>query len=408
MTSAPAPWRNAATSAEACDRRRRPRHRAPRRPLDCLTVLAHELRTPLHAVVGMSQLLAGEEVPARLQPMISTVRDGAELLASAVDTVLEYSENKEGLTLQATEFDVGELVDRVVRLVRVDLDARELGLTATVDLARPIVCADRERLQQILLNLVASAVKFTAAGSVSIALRGGAAPAELEGRVRCVGWTIPRHLLPELFEPFHELPTLRRERLANTGLGLAICKQLCAAMGGTIRAESGPEGTVFVFTVVAPPVEGRAVRPAEEALAPFDVLVVDDSPVNRAVAEAMLGRLGFTCTLASSGAEARERYRERAYDLVLMDVNMPEEDGPSVARALLAGPGPHAAFVALTADTAGRARQLCEDAGIRCLVTKPLRLERLEALLRRVVPRTAEASARIDPASAVESGGERP
>ena len=283
-------------------------------------------------------------------------------------------------------------------MVRGGLQQRPLTLSLSLDPALPpIFTVDPGRLRQVLLNLLSNAVKFTAQGEISVsaaAWSGG-----LQIAVHDTGIGIAPEALHAIFEPFRQAEVSTTRRFGGTGLGLAICRQLCQAMGGDIAVSSAVgQGTTFTIQLQgtftqAPKPTGLAAA-AAEPLPTLRILLVDDHPVNLTVATAQLRRLGIQPTQAASAAEARRRYATDAYDLVLMDLHMPEEDGLSATRSLLSSAGPHAVFIALTADAVSEIVEVCLAAGFAEVLTKPARLEQLRTVFAQIQPRTAHSSAR--------------
>ena len=354
-----------------------------------LAVMAHELRTPLHAVVGMSQLLDGVGLPPEQQAMVSTIHSSSNILSSLIDDILDFSRLDRGeVELAPAAFDIRALVEEAADVVRVRLS---VGVTLSTDCVPGLprsVTADRGRVLQVLLNLLANAAKFTAAGTVRVVVRPLRDAAGISVSVSDTGVGIAAGALDKIFEPFRQAEAGTTRRFGGTGLGLSISRRLCQAMGGDIHVESVPgRGSTFTFTVRGA-LSGGVAAPRAPAcpiyLAPLRVLVVDDNLINLSVAKAQLKRLGLSCETASSGAAAARCYAAADFDLVLMDLHLPGEDGREITRALRSGAGPHAVFVALTADARAEVWLSCQAAGMAELLSKPLRLEQLRALLSRV------------------------
>ena len=369
-----------------------------------LAVMAHELRTPLHAVVATSQLLALAEVPRELQGLVDTIHTSGEMLSLLVDGVLDFSKNQsESITLQPEPFDLRLLLSQVVSVARHRYPRPNDQLLFLVDygLDSSLFEADPVRVRQVMLNLASNAAKFTD-GEVIVRVR----PSDTVDGVRIdvidSGAGIPAEVIPGLFDPFSQADSGTARRHGGTGLGLAICKQIVDAMQGEVVVES-TIGQGSTFTVHLPgrvlaeavstaiePVPASLEAPAGHALR---VLLVDDNPVNLAVGTAQLDRLGVSIRAVSGAREALAVYRSAPFDLVLMDLHMPEVDGLQGTRWLLSCDGPHAVVVALTADTAHEVLQACREAGMVDVLTKPSRLEQLQACMDRVSPQTADRSA---------------
>ena len=348
---------------------------------------SHELRTPLYGIIGLAESMvdgASGELPPTAKGHLGSIVASGKRLSSLVNDILDYSRmTGKGLRLRRSAVDLKALTDVVLTLTEPLVGSKRLELINAVDPGLAKVDADEARLQQILLNLVGNAVKFTEEGSVEVsAERDGA---RVVVRVRDTGIGIPVDQQQRIFEAFEQADASTEREFGGTGLGLAVTKQLVGFHGGSLGVESVPgEGSLFYFTlpqagfedesgVIAPPVlrdlEARPVGadPREEGRAPesapegvpetaavgeesivelpeeqLTVLVVDDEPVNRLVLENQLRTRGYRVVEASSGEEALRRVAEEAVpDLVLLDVMMPKMSGYEVCRRLRERFPPH-------------------------------------------------------------------
>ena len=325
---------------------------------------SHELRTPLYGIVGLAESLAdggaGELGPAARRDLATIVSSGKRL-SSLVGDILDYSRlTDRRLQLRRGPVDLRALTDIVLTLAAPLVGSKALDLVNAVDSDLPTVDADEARLQQILLNLVGNAVKFTEAGRVEVSalLEGG----RVEVRVRDTGIGIPADKQASIFEAFEQADASTEREFGGTGLGLAVTKQLVTLHGGTVGVDSTPgEGSLFYFTlpqsalgeesgllpetVFRPPavveeVESVTVEPAAETAIELPegqlrILIVDDEPVNRQVLVRHLQARGYGVMEASSGREALRRVAELGVpDLVLLDVMMPKMSGYEVCRRL--------------------------------------------------------------------------
>jgi CheY-like chemotaxis protein/anti-sigma regulatory factor (Ser/Thr protein kinase) len=287
-----------------------------------------------------------------------------------------------------------------VGLLAVQAAEKGLRLFFTIDPSTPpVILADAMRLRQILVNLLSNAVKFTSAGEVSLAVTGSAA--EGRGRmvfvVRDTGTGIPLEHQSRIFDSFSQVDASISRKYGGTGLGLAISKSLAERMGGSLSVESEPgRGSAFRFAIPAKAVERRtppAARQTAAADIPADlpalrVIVAEDHPVNRELALAFLKRLGYQADWAATGGELLERLDRADYDVVFMDVQMPEMDGLEatrrIRRDLPSGRQPR--IVAMTAATFPEDRARCLEAGMDDYIAKPVGLAGLVEVLRRVRP----------------------
>ncbi|MBK6425073.1 MAG: response regulator [Blastocatellia bacterium] len=367
-----------------------------------LAVMSHEMRTPLNAVLGMTHVLLTTELSDKQNELATTIRSSGTALAALIDDVLDLSRVEAGaLVLHNGPCDVRVSVRESLDVVAHAAAEKGLELRSSVEDGVPdIVSADGNRIRQVLLNLLSNAVKFTERGWVSIgvsATRAGLDDDGVEGyelrfRVSDSGIGIPPELMGRLFESFSQLDNSTTRRHGGTGLGLAISRQIVEMMGGTISVESdGGSGSTFevvipVVTSVDTPALGEctddSVATSLVAPEPVRVLVADDNAVNRLVLSRLLEPMNCRADLVESGLEALEAVRRRQYDLVLLDVHMPDVDGIDVARRIRNAGGPgRPRIVALTADVLVSTRQACLDAGMDAVLPKPVDPEALQRLL---------------------------
>jgi two-component system, sensor histidine kinase len=362
---------------------------------------SHEIRTPMTGVLGVADLLLRSDLTAAQREQVELIRTSAEALLALVDDVLDLSRIEGGrLLLRPRDFYLRDLVSEVVRLLAPQATAREIDLRLSVAAGLPDeVHGDPVRLRQVLINLVGNAVRHTREGFVAVAVearqgRGGAP--EIRFEVRDTGTGIRPSVQARLFRPFVQSDSSASQNLGGAGLGLVISKSIVELMGGEIGFESTyGAGSMFWFQVPLVAAQGTADsrRPVPDgkgagfqaARSGARVLVVDDHPVNRALAVAQLQDLGYAADAAESGDEALSLLAERAYDAVLLDCAMPELDGYETCRRLRAREGAdrRTPVIALTAFAVAGERERCLAAGMDDYLAKPYRGEELTALLDR-------------------------
>ncbi len=375
---------------------------ASRAKSEYLAHLSHEIRTPLNGVIGTISLLQQTPLNAEQVEYTNTIRASGEALLSIVNEVLDFSKiEAQQVELEERAFEVRGVVRDAINIVSAQARQRGLDLRVEVDPAAPRYCrGDPFRVQQILVNLLSNAVKFTRQGHVRVTVaaapaQGPGAPLALRFRVEDTGIGIPPDRLDRLFRPFSQADRSTARRFGGTGLGLAISRRLCELMGGSIEVETAPgRGTAFTFVVRvghAEAGESSAPRapsslPAAAARAELRVLVAEDNPVNQRVAEMMLRKNGFAVDVVSNGVEALEALERRRYDVVLMDVQMPELDGLEATRRIVERWGDaRPRVIAMTANALRGDRELCLAAGMDDYVDKPARATDLVSAIARVL-----------------------
>jgi CheY-like chemotaxis protein len=362
----------------------------------------------MNGVIGMTDLAMELPLPAEARRYLEVARSSADLLLHVINDVLDFSKIEAGkLDLIPVEFDIRDELDEIVTLL--EPQARGAGLSlsaATGDEVPASIVGDPARLRQVLLNLVGNAVKFTEQGGVRIEV-GTIAPAPDEQTVRLSfavidsGVGIAPGDQARIFEAFTQVDGSSTRRFGGTGLGLAIAARLVALMGGVLDVHSVPgEGSRFSFTATFP--RGRASTAAREepaalpAAVPLSVLVAEDNPVNCLVVQRMLARRGHAVTVVGNGADAVECALTGRFDVVLMDVQMPEMNGlEATVRIRERESGGRLPIVGLTAHALRGDLERCLDAGMDHYLAKPIRRADLDRVLAAITPRdTVEAQRR--------------
>lgn len=377
---------------ETVDAERQLRERAEaadRAKSELLAVVSHELRTPMGAVISMSELLLNGPLDTTQRPYAETLQQSAKSLLTVLNDLLDYSKLEAGhFELDRAVFDLHQLVKSAGS--EVQARAREKGLKGVVNVGMScprFVKGDVTRLRQVLTNLTDNAVKFTSTGSVHLHANAGEAKGRLTLRfdVTDTGIGFSEFQKERLFQPYVQASRTKANEYGGTGLGLSIARRLVELMGGEIGCESAlGQGSLFWFTI---PTERAETTPFKDAPAAGTltghVLAVEDNAVNRMLIGTYLEEFGLTYDIVENGGEALARLEGQDYDLVLMDIMMPELDGVETTKRIrkLSGDAAEVPIIALTAHAMKGDREDYLAAGMDGYVSKPIRGRDLFAAL---------------------------
>ncbi|MCC6413176.1 MAG: response regulator [Saprospiraceae bacterium] len=367
-----------------------------------LANMSHEIRTPMNAVLGMTNLLMRKKPREDQTDYLMSIQKASESLLVILNDILDISKIQAGrLDLETVDFSLEESVQHICRTL--DFIAHSKGLNLSADIGSelpPVVKGDPLRLQQILMNLVGNGIKFTEKGSVQI----GVKPIKDEGDTVLVrfdvtdtGIGMSENALQFVFDKFRQASSETSRKFGGTGLGLSIARQLVELFGGSLEVTSIPDqGSNFFFTVPflkssRQTTDKKTEDPSDalQHLKGLRILLAEDNEYNRIVAEETLGYLlpDAQISTAENGRKALELLEKQIFDVVLMDVSMPELDGLEATRMLrsLNSPNRNVPVIAFTAYAAAREQKQCLDAGMNCCITKPFRETDLAAGLLKVL-----------------------
>ncbi len=371
-----------------------------------LAMMSHEIRTPLNGVIGFTDLLLEEDLPAHQEELVSTIRSCGNSLLGLISDILDLSKIESGrMDMEMLPCSLRGCLQEVLASFEPALKSKRLSVESRIgDTVPDEIVTDPKRVRQIFFNLVGNAIKFTSEGGITVRIDATSTPGGrllLDCEVLDTGIGIPAGEQERIFEVFGQADPSIHRRFGGSGLGLTICKKLVEAMGGNISVESAPgKGTAFKFRIPAYR-SGKSplLEPAAESAPPADlrglrVLAVDDVHTNLRLMTGILRRLGCEPSTAADGRQAFERVKENRFDVIFMDVLMPVCDGLEATQLIRnheaesRGCKP-AYIVALTADAFAENKVRCLEAGMDEFLTKPLRMDLISAAIQRGIQKGA-------------------
>ncbi len=365
-----------------------------------LATMSHEIRTPLNGIIGSADLLLNSDLTPAQREKLSVIDNCSDTLLALIDDILDFSKLDSGaVEFELKAVELGDIMANVANVMGQRAKAKDIAFVVDAPEAR--VTTDPTRLRQILFNLVGNAVKFTDSGSVRLTARLHRERGALRVEIADTGIGISDEARGRLFQDFSQLDITINRRYGGTGLGLAICHRLVAALGGSIGVAAQDRGSLFWFELPVVPIEPSRRQIMSDTVCTKGrvhfsgrVLVAEDNPINFEVVREMLERLGLAVDHAPNGEIALHLAGSTGYDLVLMDMQMPQMDGLEATRRIRDRGLTELPIVGLTANAFASDRDACLTAGMDAFVSKPINRAKLLPIIERWLKASSEADLR--------------
>ncbi len=376
---------------------------------DFLAVMSHELRTPLNGIMGMTDLIYGMELSPEQKDCMDTIKAGSESLLTLIRNILDYSNLESGtIQIENKPFSIEKNIREIVDNYQIHTEKKGLKLITHIDpsVSQTVIGFERG-FKQVVRNLLDNAVKFSEKVEIRLLVTQTSkndGTADIRFTIQDKGIGIAEDHIPELFKPFTQADSSYARKFEGTGIGLSICHKLVEHMQGEITASSKPgKGSVFTFSmkvsevsknwqknVLSSELTNKDAVPLSQAFSkhyPLKILVAEDNHMNQKIISKVLNKLGYSPHMANNGLEAVACVRKESFDLILMDLQMPEMDGIEATRTIcteLSGEK-QPVIIALTANVSDEVKKRCYAAGMKDYITKPMKINTLVQVLLKYV-----------------------
>lgn len=366
-----------------------------------LATMSHEIRTPMNAILGCAHLLLDNVKKDENIDLINTIVSSGDTLLRLINDILDFSKIESGkMEIENEPFNLHEDIKEIVDLLVIRASQKGISLSSHISDETPVwILGDSTRFRQILINIVGNAIKFTK-NTIEIETSAKLKEKniyEMLISVKDNGLGIPDKAKHKLFKDFSQVDASTTRKFGGTGLGLSICKGLTEKMGGKIWVESEVnQGSTFYFTLVAEQTEGKRGSQKNESMAfnkemainhPLKILMAEDNSINQMVAKKMMAKMGYDIDVVSNGLEAVESVKKHNYDLILMDLHMPEMDGLEATQEIRELGQENLKIFALTASAFHEDRRRALESGMDGFLTKPINVNEIVMSLKQCQPR---------------------
>ncbi len=360
-----------------------------------LATMSHEIRTPMNAVIGMAELLSYTKLTNEQLEYTNTIKSSGKLLLSIINDILDFSKiESNNIELEYLTFDLREFINEIFKFFIQQLNEKNITISLNVKENVPkLLKLDTTRLRQVLVNLISNAIKFTEKGSIEVIVSRKERNENkniIQFEIKDSGIGLSEIQKENLFKPFSQADSSTTRKYGGTGLGLAICKNLIEILGGNIYIESVEgQGTSFIFSVIS--LESNEVLNQKEVLLDLvdnnfknlNILLAEDNQINQKIAKYMFEKIGHKIEIANNGLEALEMVKLNSYDLIFMDMQMPEMDGIECTRKIILLFKDKPKIIAMTANAMEEDKQRCLEAGMDDYITKPISIDILKQTIKK-------------------------